>query len=122
MSDAKLFYDLKERAKWSRDVEEKKAAIKQLSSLGEKALPSLEEILSVTAYEDIKATCLDAIKSIKEGKEKEAAVVMDKQPSASTASAAATATADDVKKKEQEKAAEGGEASKARPKLADLPP
>lgn len=93
MSEAKQVYDLKEGAKWSRDVEEKKRAIKQLSSLGEKALPSLEEILNVTAYGEIKAICLDAIKSIREGKKK---VVGDEK---SSASASEVATKADVKKK-----------------------
>lgn len=65
MSDTKAFYELKEKAKWSRDTEEKKLAIKELSSFGEKAISSLEEIRNVTAYEDIKLACIEAIKSIK---------------------------------------------------------
>jgi hypothetical protein len=115
VSEAKQVYDLKESAKWSHDVEEKKLAINQLSSLGEKALPSLEEILNVTAYEEIKAICLDALKSIREGKKR---VVGDEKSSASGSAAATTA---DVKKKEQKEATEG-EAGKARSRLADLPP
>ncbi len=65
MSNAKTFYELKVAAKWSDNAEEKKTAIRELSSRGEEAIPSLEEILSVTAYEDIKAACIEAIKAIK---------------------------------------------------------
>jgi hypothetical protein len=115
VSEAKPLYELKERAKWSRDWEEKKMAIKELVVLGEKALPTLEEIFNVTAYEDVKAICLDAIKSIREGTKK---MVVGEQSSASTNAATTTA---DVKKKEQKKVAEG-EASKDGPTLADLPP
>jgi hypothetical protein len=66
LSNAKTFYELKIAAKWSDNAEEKKIAIRELSSRGEEAIPSLEEILSVTAYEDIKAACIAAIKAIKE--------------------------------------------------------
>ncbi len=67
MSNAKTFYELKIAAKWSDSAEEKKTAIRELSSRGEEAIPSLEEILSVTAYEDIKAACIEAIKAAKNG-------------------------------------------------------
>jgi hypothetical protein len=65
VSDTKGFYELKEKAKWSRNMEEKKTAIRELSSHGEKALPSLEEIRNVTAYEDIRSACTETIRSIK---------------------------------------------------------
>jgi hypothetical protein len=48
-----------------------KTAINELSARGDIALPALEEILTVTAYEDIKAACIEAIKAIKEKKGKE---------------------------------------------------
>jgi hypothetical protein len=60
----KGFYELKEKAKWSRDIEERKTASRELSSHGEKALPSLEEIRNMTAYEDIRSACIEAIRSI----------------------------------------------------------
>ncbi len=110
MSDTKAFFELKEKAKWARDVEEKKTAIKELSSYGEKAIPFLEEIRNVTAYEDIRSACIEAIRSIK-GEEK--ASQQQQQPS----NKAATTAANDVKKKEKTE----GEA-KAEPRLADLPP
>lgn len=118
--EAKSLYQWKERAKWSHDMEERKMAIKELSYLGEQALPSLEEIFNVTVYEDVKAICLDAIKSVREGKKK---VTRDEQSSAdsSRAEAANATTSASVKKKEQKEAAEG-EASKIGPSLADLPP
>ena len=68
LSDTKIFFELKERAKWSHDSVEKKTAIRELSTHGDGALPALEEIMSVTAYDEIRAACMEAIKAIK-GKE-----------------------------------------------------
>lgn len=64
MSDRSL-WDLKEAAKWSSNPQERKEAITKLSARGAEALPSLDEIMSVTAYEDIRAACMEAIKSFK---------------------------------------------------------
>lgn len=61
-----LFFELKEKAKWSSDPEEKKAAIKELSTHGENAISELQEIMSITAYEDIKSACVEAIKSMRD--------------------------------------------------------
>jgi hypothetical protein len=66
LSDTSIF-ELKEKAKWSKEVAEKKNAIKELTAHGDRAIPALDEILSVTAYEDIRAACMEAIKAI-EGK------------------------------------------------------
>jgi hypothetical protein len=93
LSDTKIF-ELKERAKWSKDSAEKKTAIRELSTHGDKAIPALDEILSVTAYDEIRAACMEAIKAI-EGK------------------GAGAAAQDQKKEKDQ---------SGAGPKLADLPP
>ena len=101
MSDRRGFYELKEKAKWSRDMEEKKMAIRELSSHGEKALPSLEEIRNVTAYEDIRLACIEAIRSIKGEKGSQ-------PPGVATT---------DIKKKKEIK-----DETKAEPRLADLPP
>jgi hypothetical protein len=60
-----ILFDLKEKAKWSSDPEEKKAAIKELSTRGEDAISELQEIMSITAYEDIKNACAEAIKSMR---------------------------------------------------------
>lgn len=77
MSKEKTIRELKEMGKWSRDPQEMKTAINELSARGDMALPALEEILNVTAYEDIKAACVEAIKAIKEekkGKQEEGTV------------------------------------------------
>ncbi len=66
MSTDKTISQLKETAKWSRDQEEKKTAIKELSAHGENGLAALEEILNVTAYDEIKAACIAAIKAAKD--------------------------------------------------------
>jgi hypothetical protein len=66
MSDNKMtLFELKEKAKWSSDPEEKKAAIKELSTYGENAISELQEIMNITAYEDIKNACAEAIKSMR---------------------------------------------------------
>jgi hypothetical protein len=66
MSDDRMtLFELKEKAKWSSDPEERKAAIKELSTHGENAISELQEIASITAYEDIKNACAEAIKSIR---------------------------------------------------------
>jgi hypothetical protein len=67
MSDRMTLFELKEKAKWSRDPEEKKTAIKELSTHGENAISELQEIMNITAYEDIKNACAEAIKSIQAG-------------------------------------------------------
>jgi len=63
--DRMALFDLKEKAKWSSDPEEKKAAIKELSTYGENAIYELQEIMSITAYEDIRNACAEAIKSMR---------------------------------------------------------
>ena len=71
MSDDKMtLFELKEKAKWSSDPEEKKAAIKELSTRGENAISELQEIMSITAYEDIKNACAEAIKSMRQARNK----------------------------------------------------
>jgi hypothetical protein len=60
--DRMTLFELKEKAKWSSDPEEKKAAIKELSTYGENAISELQEIMSITAYEDIRNGCAEAIK------------------------------------------------------------
>lgn len=69
--EEKTMHELKEMAKWSRSQQEMKTAINELAARGEIALPVLEEILNVTAHEDIKATCIEAIKAVKGKKERE---------------------------------------------------
>ena len=60
-----ILFELKENAKWASDPEEKKTAIKELSNHGEDAISELQEIMSTTAYEDIKNACAEAIMSIR---------------------------------------------------------
>lgn len=70
MTDKSL-WELKEAAKWSSNPQERKDAITRLSARGAEALPSLDEIMSVTAYDDIRAACIEAIRSLKKGAEAE---------------------------------------------------
>ena len=68
MSDERMtLFELKEKAKWSTDPKEKKAAIKELSMHGEDAISELQEVMNITAYDDIKNACAEAIKSMRAG-------------------------------------------------------
>lgn len=72
MSDERMtLFELKEKAKWSTDPKEKKAAIKELSTHGEDAIYELQEIMNITAYEDIRNACVEAIKSMRTGNDVE---------------------------------------------------
>jgi len=57
-------WDLKEEAKWGRDIETQKRAIQDLRRNGNAAMSYLEEILSVVPPGEIKQYCQDAIDSI----------------------------------------------------------
>lgn len=60
------FWELKQAAKWSLQMHEKKRAIaKLLDDYGRGALPALSEIRETTVYEEIRKACADAIKSAK---------------------------------------------------------
>ena len=57
------FWELKESAKWSLDVSERKKAIRLLASYGPEAIDSIAEIKDVAAYDEIKRACIEAIKA-----------------------------------------------------------
>jgi hypothetical protein len=113
MSDDKMtLFELKEKAKWSTDPEEKKAAIKELSTRGENAISELQEIMNITAYEDIRNACADAIKSMQARKsvevnETSSTANIDRSSGSSSNSAAAAdvvvATKDQKKEKSKRK-------------------
>ena|ERR671922_713745 len=118
MSDRMTLFELKEKAKWSRDPEEKKIAIKELSTHGENAISELQEIMDITAYEDIKNACAEAIKSIRARSKVEV-----NEPSTNDSNSKAedvTTTTKDQKKEKFEKEAESARESGVR--LAELPP
>jgi hypothetical protein len=58
-------WELKETVKWARNSGEKKAAINAVSARDKKTLSSLEEMLAVTAYDDVRSACAEAIRSAK---------------------------------------------------------
>ena len=60
-ADPERIRELKLAAKWSSDNYEKKQAVLQLMQLGDKALPAIQEVLAITAYDDVKQTCIEAI-------------------------------------------------------------
>jgi hypothetical protein len=113
-------FELKEKAKWSSDPEEKKAAIKELSTRGENAISELQEIMSITAYEDIKNACAEAIKSMQARNSIEVNKISSTTTYSSNSAADVTTTAKDQKKEKFEKEAENARESGV--SLADLPP
>jgi hypothetical protein len=116
MSDRMTLFELKEKAKWSRDPEEKKTAIKELSTRGENAISELQEIMSITAYEDIKNACAEAIKSIQARSKVKTNETPFTNDSKSSADVVVTK---DQKKEKNENEVES--ARETRVRLADLP-
>jgi hypothetical protein len=53
--------ELKLTAKWAVDNNEKKKAISELVHHGDEALPAIKEVFNVTAFEEIRAACIEAI-------------------------------------------------------------
>jgi hypothetical protein len=78
--DRMTLFDLKEKAKWSAHPEEKKAAIEELSNQGEDAMSELQEIMRITAYEDIKNACAEAIMSIQTRNKEEVVKINETSP------------------------------------------
>lgn len=108
--DRMTLFKLKEKAKWSSYPEEKKAAIKELSTHGENAISELQEIMSITAYEDIKSACVEAIKSMRDRNNVEVNKTSSTNDSSDSA-ADVTTRAKDQKKKN----------SKTKPRARDKP-
>ena len=63
-TDSDRIRELKMTAKWSTDGDEKKGAISELLQYGDKGILAIQEVLSVTAYDNVKQACIDAITSI----------------------------------------------------------
>jgi len=106
--DKMTLFELKEKAKWSTDPEEKKAAIKELSTRGENAISQLQEIMNITAYEDIRNACAEAIKSMQARKtvevnETSSTANIDRSGSNSAAADVVVATKDQKKEKSKRK-------------------
>ena len=68
MSFAKIF-ELKETAKRSSKVDEKRNAISELAGLGTEAVSTLEEIRSVGVNDEIRQLCAEAIRKARGAKE-----------------------------------------------------
>jgi hypothetical protein len=119
VSDKTAIFELKEKAKWSHDPEERKTAIKELSIHGKNAIPSLQEISNVTAYEEIKMACLEAIQAV-------GAKEAESRGGSGVATSSATVTSTDTnhqkKAKENEKEKEEVSVAESEFRLADLPP
>lgn len=58
------FWELKEAAKWSLALDERKKAVAELiSTYGEAALQVLSEIKDITVHDEIRKICMEAIMS-----------------------------------------------------------
>lgn len=112
-------FELKENAKWASDPEEKKTAIKALSNHGEDAISELQEIMSITAYEDIKNACAEAIISI-QARSKAQITKTSSENDSNTSTDDIITTAKDQKKEEIADKEEATRETGVR--LADLPP
>lgn len=67
MQESNDVRDLTMEAKWETDLEKQKKSIERLGSFyGMTAIPSLEEIMTVTSREEIRQFCIDAIKGIQD--------------------------------------------------------
>lgn len=66
-TDSDRIRELKMTAKWSTDGDEKKAAVSELLQYGDKGVLAIQEVLSVTAYDDVRQACIEAIRSIGRG-------------------------------------------------------
>ena len=84
----------------------------ELSKYGEKALPVLEEVLNVSAYDEVKKACVEAIKAVRAGGK------IEPSKSGATSSEAA----DSGSSKNQKKEGEQEVTNVYGPTLADLPP
>jgi hypothetical protein len=119
--DRMTLFELKEKAKWSTVPEESKAAINELSNHGGDAISELQEIMRVTAYEDIKNACAEAIMSI-QTRSKEVEInetSYTTHDSNSIADSSTTAAKNQKKEKEFENEAESTKEKEVR--LADMP-
>ena len=57
-------WELKQAAKWSLDLPERVRAVRALSGIaGQDALRALNEVKVTTVYEEIRNSCIEAIKS-----------------------------------------------------------
>lgn len=64
LADQEELRQLKEDAKWASSIEGQIKAVGELGALGEVALPSLEEVLQVSVRDEIKQSCIEAIKKL----------------------------------------------------------
>jgi hypothetical protein len=101
--DRMTVFELKEKAKWSSDPEEKKAAIKELSTRGENAISELQEIMSISAYEDIRNACAEAIKSMRQARSKVEINETSSSSSTTTSYSSSNSAANVVVTKDQKK-------------------
>lgn len=116
MSDPSALYELKETAKWSHKSEERLSAVRQLAMKGPNAIPQLEEIRNITAYEDIKSACAEAIRAI--ANTGDGRITEPTTSDNNDASRSLKLPAKSQKKEEKEGESQG----EAYMKLADLPP
>jgi hypothetical protein len=82
-TDSDRIRELKMTAKWSTDGDEKKGAISELLQYGDKGILAIQEVLSVTAYDDVKQACIEAIRSIGRGQKNTEATPKTRRKSAS---------------------------------------
>lgn len=63
-SQEQRMWELREDAKWGRDLETQKKAIQELGKIGKPAMGIIEEVMTVSSSKDIKDLCLEVINGI----------------------------------------------------------
>jgi chromatin remodeling complex protein RSC6 len=63
-SPEQMIWELRQDAKWGRDVETQKRAIQELGKMGAPAMSILEEVMAVSSRSDIRECCRDVINGI----------------------------------------------------------
>jgi hypothetical protein len=63
-SPEQRIWELRQDAKWGRDVETQKRAIQELGKMGAPAMSILEEVMAVSSRSDIRECCRDVVNGI----------------------------------------------------------
>jgi hypothetical protein len=78
--DQDRLHHLKQDAKWASSVENQIKAVRELGTMGEVALPSLEEVMQISVRDEIKQCCVEAIRELGRNNKTEDAQQKKKAP------------------------------------------
>jgi len=78
--DQERLHYLKQDAKWGSSVENQIKAVRELGTLGEAALPSIEEVLQISVRDEIKQCCEEVIRELGRNSSQESAQIRKRAP------------------------------------------